>query len=127
MSYFAYILALIGLLLKDTKGWPMEKGVSEILNSAASINGTLFWISLVIWVIFLIIAGVTLLLGHRDEILGLGCFCGCGLIFLALLPIWQFLMWRVSLAMAGAYGPSGATDPVKFWAMVALMLFFGVG
>jgi len=46
---------------------------------------------------------------------------------LALLPLIQLLVWRVSVAISINWTAEGTADPVKFWALVIFVILFGAG
>lgn len=119
MGYLAYVLALVIVVLGDTKGLLFNQGVDKFLDIAVQINQILFLIFLALWILGLIY----FLLSRSWS----GMALGCTTIFFALLPILQYLVWRVSIGLANSFNPSGITDPTKFWALVALTVLLGLG
>ena len=112
----------------DTRGMSFEQGCSIFLRNAANVNEVILKVVFAVWAVGALISVLFLIFGHRHfELQTAGCGCLVLLIFLVFLPLIQWLLWQVSLALANAYGPEGIIDPVKFWAMVVLTVLFGAG
>lgn len=126
MTYIAYVIAILMLLFSNTQGLPFEEGVDRMLDNAVAVQGVMLWIAIAIWI------GVVLLVGLHYRSLrksGDTSATGCGALFAVVAvgyPLYQFVMVKLSMMLANSWGPHGATDPVRFWGVAALMFLFGI-
>ena len=126
MGYLAYIIALIWTAFQNTTGMTFNQGVKMFLDQAVVVNKWMFWIIVGIYVVVLLIALLMLLFGG-DLASYAGALGGCYVAIMIFVPIAQGIVWWISAGMARAFGPTGITDPIKFWIFVALTLLLGAG
>ena len=121
MGYLAYVIALVALVLSDTQGMTINQGVDKLLDDAVGINQFFLWLILGFWALGLFLSLFEGFRRNAKSCLG----CGCITFLLVFLPPIHFIIWQVNVGLANSFGPSGPTDPVQFWALVALTVFMG--
>ena len=126
MTYFAYVVGLLMLLFSDTHNLTLEQGVDKVLDNAVAVQGVLFWVSVAISAIALIFVIILYFSSRRSRDQSITGCAGCFTAFLVLLFVGQFIMWKLSIGLADSWGPHGATDPVHFWGIVALLALLGL-
>lgn len=122
MGYLAYILAVLSLLFRDTRGMTFNQAVKVILDTAGSINGFFFTAALVILGVMILVIIISAFAGS-----GGGVTVGGGLAFMVIIfTIGQGIILFLNVAMAESWGPDGITDPVKFIVAAVVTLLIGL-
>jgi hypothetical protein len=127
MGYLAYIISLIWMAFQETTGLTFNQSVKMLLDQAVVVNKWMFWVIVGIYVVGLLIALGSFLLGRGGLASYAGTLGGCYLAVMIIIPIAQGFVWWISAGMANAFGPDGITNPTKFWIFLALTVLLGAG
>jgi hypothetical protein len=128
MGYLAMIIALIQVATSNTTGMTLNQGVDLFLDKWVAVNHTFLTIAWVVWIAAIVISLILILvLGRGEYLTGVRASCGCYVIPLVILPLWQWVFLHISIGMANAWGPTGMIDQTKFIFLAILTVLLGGG
>lgn len=123
MSWLSLLIALY--MTKDSQA-DGNVWADTYFDNLVRVEHFFFQLTFKGWIVLLILVAILAVWALRSGNPG-GLSCGCPLLFFGVLPIFEFITYKLAQTMADTWGPEGIIHTGKFVVSGVLYLLLGFG